>query len=132
MPNFTAKITAGHTIEIWEDPAVDGISPSRINPISSRLGGLPHRYVRVEQGDTLTAKARVGGVDGPMDAALSGDLFTAMFVEYPYPYPPPALTVFAAQSSVVECTPVHAGHYVLLFERTDGGGFLCHFDVEIT
>ncbi|HZL96815.1 MAG TPA: hypothetical protein VFB99_24380 [Vicinamibacterales bacterium] len=128
MPDFTARPTAGFTVEIWEDAEFNdpdppaGLYPSRINP----LPGAPHRYYRVITGSLVTIKATVGGVEGPLDAALGGRLFTSSFGEWPI-WPTgglPAISSPAGQTSVATFTPLVGGHLLFTMRRTDGGAVL--------
>lgn len=127
MPDFTLRPTAGVSVQIWEDPAYDPVDtpdlgefPSRINP----LPGAPHRYYRIIVGALVTIKATVGGVEGPLDGALGGRLFTSSFGEWPLPGGLPAISSPGGQSSVATFTPIKAGHHLFTMRRTDGGAVL--------
>lgn len=128
MPDFTARPTAGFTVQIWTDPAFDdpsddpdlGEFPSRINP----LPGAPHRYYRIVVGLTVTIKATVGGVEGPLDGALGGRLFTSSFGEWPMPGGLPSISSPGGQSSVATFAAINAGHHLFTMRRTDGGAVL--------
>lgn len=121
MPDFTARPTSGHTLVIWEDPESGGM-PTRINP----LPGAPHRYYRVITNSTITVKATVAGVEGPLDAALGGRLFTCSFGEWPTGGLP-SVTGAAGQSSVVTFKAIVGGHLLFQMRRTDGGGIFIPF-----
>lgn len=134
MSDFSARITAGSTLVVWTDPTVAqststgvGGYPSRLNPIAA----YPHKCRRVELGATVTAKATVGGVEGPVDAALGGRLFTAYWAEVPL-WPGPAISLAGGQSSVATFTPPGIGHYLFVFRRDGGGALALPFKVELT
>lgn len=127
MQDFTIAPTAGLTLQQWQDPerpptTLGPGAPSRLNPID----GYPHtKYVGVV-GTQIELTASVGGVAGPLDAALGGRLFTPWFVERPCVH---GFASPAGQSSVVRFTPWVAGHYCIGVGRTNGGHVLLHFDV---
>lgn len=113
----------------WIDEATVDI-PSRQNNDPQYLSS--YRAFDVSGGSrTVTVHANVGGVDAPLDGALSGDLFSAFWKEWSGTFPPP-LTSPAGQTSVVSCTVTnaHVGHFCLLLKRANGGGVFLHFDVE--
>ncbi len=122
MPDFTARFTAGVQLTPWDDHAGSGVP--RTNPIPAR----PHRYYRAQIGVQVEIKATVGGVEGPLDGALGGRLFSSDFAEYPGPPIVPAGV--AGQSSVQRFTPQHLGHYLWVMRRATGGAFAMHMDVE--
>lgn len=118
MPNFEVRITAGATRAIWSDEPTE-TKPSRLNANETR----PHTYREAVVGDPVTLSAIVDGVVGPLDSALSGDLFSVWIAECPQ-WPAPSLSSPVGQSSVVSFTPQHEGHHLLVFLRSDGGRFL--------
>jgi hypothetical protein len=130
VQDFTASPTAGLVLQQWQDPerppgtlgGTDPGAPSRINPID----GYPHTKRVGVVGTEIELTASVGGVAGPMDAALGGRLFTRWFVETPCVH---GFTSPAGQSSVVRFTPWVAGHYCVGVGRVNGGTVLVHFDV---
>jgi len=126
MPNFDARITAGAALTVWVD-APTATAPTRLNPNPAH----PPKYHRVELGVTVTVKASVGGVEGPMDAALVGKLFTSHFGEVPV-WPPPAITNPPGQSSVATFKPKYLGHHLLVMRREDGGAIAVPFFVEMS
>ncbi len=122
MANFTARITSGASLELWEDPASD--LPSRINPTSRR----GHQRQVGSVGTQVTVTATVAGSSAPLDAALASKLFFGFFAETPTT--PPAISSPTGQSSVQRFTPNAAGHYTFVMRRHDGGGMILHLDVE--
>jgi hypothetical protein len=118
MPNFTARISDGTVATAWQDP--------RTNP----LPGHPPRYHKAEMGTEVVIKATVGGVEGPADGALGGDLFETDFVEYPTSSSP-VMTPDATHTSIQRYTPTTLGHYFVLLRRLNGGAIGFHFDVEV-
>lgn len=126
MPSFEARITAGAALRVWSDPAT-AEAPSRLNPNPLH----PPRYRRVEQTFAVTIQATVGGVDGPLDADLGGELFTAHFAEVPT-WPPPAITSPPGRSSVITFTPKYKGHHLVVMRREGGGAVALPFFVEST
>lgn len=126
MSDFRLRFTAGATLEVWEDPAdVPGERPSRLN---ARPEHEHTRHVG-ETGNAIHVTALVGGVLGPLDAALGGALFSATFLESPV-FPPPVLSSPAGQSSVQQFTPSVVGHYTLKIQRPGHGAIICHVDVD--
>jgi hypothetical protein len=123
MPDFGASFTGGTTLERWADPALDQ-RPSRINPDPLH----PHRYRRSEVGEEIEVTASVGGVAGPLDAALGGRLFLGWFAECPTGNGP-AVTIPPGQSSVRRFTVAAGGHYTYVLRRQGGGGIILHVDV---
>lgn len=99
-------------------------APSRLHPIE----GYPHKMYVGTVGTEIELTATVGGVDGPMDAALGGRTFVPWRVENPPPHVF-GFTSPAGQSSVIRFTPPAAGHYCVGVGRTGGGAVLMHFDV---
>ena len=125
MADFSAAFTAGTTTAVWADPAAaSGLLPSRINPDPLH----PHRYRLAAPGVEVEITATVGGVEGPLDAALGGRTFLGWFAECPGPRP--NVTSPGGQSSVRRFTPVDEGHYTYVFRRLGGGGLIFHLDVQ--
>lgn len=127
MPNFDIAV-AGGTVEIWEDePGVGpggNEQPSRINP---RKGLWLRRLVHPV--GTLHAEAVVGGVQGPLDAALGGKLFLWDVIEYPTPWHPGMITT-PGQTSVIDIECPLPGHYTFQAYRENGGSVIVHVDVQ--
>lgn len=126
MPDFTARITSGSTNEIWVDPETAS-APSRLNVFPHRQA----RYVRVQQSDIIVVKATVGGVEGPLDTALGGRLFSSWWAEWSGDAPP-ALTHTPSSSSILTVSfgADHLGHFLLMLVREDGGKVGIHLNVE--
>src|SRR5262245_42900543 len=124
VPNFEARITAGATLTVWVDVAT-AKAPTRLNPNPVH----PPKYQRVTWGDTVTVKATVNGVEGPLDAQLGGTLFKCHFAEVPI-WPPVAITSPPGQSSVATFKPKYVGHHLLVMRREDGGAVGVPFFVE--
>lgn len=125
MPDFRAAFTSGVASVPWTDPpSDDGSKPSRLNPRVQR----PHRRRRGTVDTPIQVTATVGGVAGPLDAALSGRLFFGWLAEFPGGSRPGLLHT-AGHSSVVHFTPRVAGHYTLVLRRTGSGGVILHVDV---
>jgi len=122
MPNFDVRFT-GAALVRWADPPTEDL-PTRINPAPNH----PLVRRRGTVGVQVTISAVVGGVVGPLDAALDDELFVGWFLEYPT-QDPPAVTVPAGQSSVRRFTPSRAGHYTYILRRRGGGGTIVHVDV---
>lgn len=118
MPNFEVRVTAGASRTIWNDEPTE-TKPSRLNVDATH----PHTYRQCTVGEPVTLSAIVDGVVGPLDSALSGDLFSVWIAECPQ-WPAPSLTSPGGQSSVVTFTPQHEGHHLVVFSRSDGGRFL--------
>lgn len=121
MPNFTVRPTAGTDTAVWTDPPTVS-TPSRINPYI----GKPHLYYQIETTSTVTISATVNGVEGPLDGALGGDLFTTAFVEWPSGGLV-TITSPGGQTSVASFTPVEPGHYLVRMRRANGGSLFVHF-----
>ncbi len=132
MPDFTARITAGATLTLWNDPdrppatqsPDDPGAPSRLNP----LPDAPHRRFRGQVGVEIEVSATIGGVEGPLDAALGGRLFRAWLLDQAGIALGPSNP--AGQSSVQRFTPLAAGAYTLGIERDQGGAIFVPVDVE--
>lgn len=131
MPDFEATITSGSVVLDWRDPE-QGANPSRTNPDPLHA----HRHHVVIVGATVTIKARVGGVEGPLDTALGGALFYHKWAEWPDQNiaPPPLVSKVSGQSSVISFVPKTKGHYLLMIRRKEaagvgGGGLGIPFDV---
>ena len=124
MPNFEARITAGATIETWDDPEGSQGQPSRVNP----QPGYPHkRYVGVV-GTEVAIDLYVGGAVLP-DSGLGGHLFYPWTVEAPHPYPI-GFSHDPTWSSKPRFTPGVPGHYCIGIRRPFSGPVLMHIDVE--
>lgn len=126
MPNFTVAVTGtGKTVEVWSDPIV-GTLPSRLNASTAH----PHRYYQALQNTgPITITATVGGVSGPLDAALAGDTFSTSILEVPT-FPAPAISSPAGQSSVASFTPTQLGLHFVVMRRINGGAVGVHIYVE--
>lgn len=128
MPNFDARVLSGGELVVWTDPPkVSGLTmlePARTNADPSH----PPKYVRVWSGALVTIGAIVGQVETPLDVDLGGNLFTAFFAQCPWP--PPAITQPAGQTSLVTFTPARLGFYHFVFLRTLGGRVFVPFWVE--
>lgn len=122
MPDFSVRFTAGTTLERWADPAL-GERPSRINALPE----LPLKYRQAMIGEPVEIRAVVGGVLGPLDAALGGRTFLGWFAEYPGTQPP-TVSSPGGQSSVRTFTPLEFGHYTYVLRRQSGGGIVLHLD----
>lgn len=138
MPDFRLIPTLSGSLvrwEPWNDPELDSASafvPSRLNARPD----VPHSFLRVSRGTTLEILAEVGGVLGPLDAALGGRLFTWSWVDHPdlglaSPIP---FTLTAGQSSRVQIPsnaigPEPQGHYAIMATRTDGGAQIVPFEL---
>jgi len=130
MPDFDAHFASGVTLAAWVDPPKPegagtgaGGAPPRTNPVA----GHPPSYYRASLGATV--EAIVGGVAGPLDAALGGRLFTTHFAELPI-WPPPLIASPAGQTSRATFTPYLIGHHLVVLRRDGGGAIALHFDVE--
>lgn len=123
MPNFAATFSDGATLARWTDPPSEE-QPSRINPAANH----PFLRRRADAGELVEVSAVVGGVTGPLDAALGGELFVGWFAEYPSASPP-TVAVVAGQTSVRRFTPTAVGHYTYVLRRVRGGCVILHLDV---
>lgn len=127
MPDFTVTIIGGDQVP-WIDAKSE--NPER----ASRLKNDPEHlrsYRKFQGGDTMTVKAIVSGVVGPLDGALGGRLFTAAWVEWSG-IAPPLIVQASGQSSVVtaDLAFTNAGHFILRLARAGSGSFFVPFDVE--
>jgi hypothetical protein len=122
MADFGARFTAGATLENWADPAL-GERPSRIHALPE----LPLKRRLALTDDPVEISAVVAGVEGPLDAALSGRTFFGWFTEYPGTSAP-AVSSPPGQSSVRSFTPTEPGHYTYVLRRKGGGGIVLHVD----
>lgn len=121
MPNFTARFSTGATQSTWADPStVD--APPRVQATE-----WPLRRWTAAVGAPVAAVAKVGATEGPLDAALGGNLFSWWFAEWPG-LAPPSLVFTAGQTSLVSFTPPRAGHYTLVGRRAQGGAVVLHID----
>lgn len=124
MPNFTARVSSGVTLETWNDPAtVD--APPRVQATE-----WPLRRWKATVGTPVAAVASVGGAEGPLDGALGGALFSWWFAEWPG-LAPPSLVFTAGQTSLVSFTPPRSGHYTLVGRRAQGGAVVLHVDARV-
>ena len=74
MADFAVALTAGVTLDPWDDPqSVSPDRPSRINP---RPEHIHKRHVGTT-GFQVEVTATVGGVSGELDSNLGGELFSA-------------------------------------------------------
>ena len=123
MPNFTARIVTGPGLAsaVWSDPA-SVLLPSRINQRNH-----PHRYLRLSGVGIVQVSATVAGVEGPLDAALGGNLFTSWFDEAPAPL---LISVTPGQTSVITFQPAVLGHYVITMRRANGGAVAIPFELQ--
>jgi hypothetical protein len=97
--------------------------PSRINP----LPGLAPLRARVPVNTQVTLTCTVGGVAGPMDAALGGRLFTGFCLEHSSAARPP-MTHPVNQTSVQRFTPTEKGHYTVEVVRDGKMAVVVHVD----
>jgi hypothetical protein len=124
MANFKMRVTSGAEVADWTDyPTED--RPSRLNPV-----GSPHRYLKAVVNTPIEAMAtpESTGVEGEIDANLSGFLFSWWFASAPVePYTPISDPGF---SSRCRFTPPAVGNYELVCYRPRGGSFITHICVE--
>lgn len=126
VADFDLAFSSGVALEPWDDPqSVSPDRPSRLNPQPDHI----HKRHVGTVGVQVELTARVGGVDGPLDATLGGELFSPSFLEAPA-LPFPALSTPAGQSSIQRFTPLETGHYTLLLSRSNHGGIIVHVDVD--
>ncbi len=136
MPDFEARIHSGASTAVWSDPtapwtrlsgSVPITLPSRLNPNPTH----PHTYWRVTPPSTVELRAKVNGVDTPLDTALGGRLFQAAWAQRSGTSPP-SIVQTPGQSSVatVALTSAHLGFFLLLFWRPQGGAVAIPFNVE--
>jgi len=117
MPNFTVAVSGNVATAEWTD--------DRLNATATQ----PHLYYEVTlSGGAVTLTATVGGVAGPLDGALGGELFTHYFAEVPL-WPAPAISSPAGQSSVCSFTPKNLGLHLLMIRRASGGAVGIHLYV---
>jgi hypothetical protein len=121
VADFTARLTAGVTPTDWDDHAGSGVS--RLNAAGPRAP----RYLKATVGVPVTMKATIGGVEGPLDAALGGNLFTS---DFGFAAVPVVASGAAGQSSVQTFTPPIAGHYLWIMRHANGGADGVHLDAE--
>lgn len=124
---YSADTRSTAVVQSWLDPAGTGpggsSQPSRINARS----GLPlRRYVATT--GYLQLAAVVGGVQGPPDSALGGNLFLWDVIEAPVAYPVPILQDFG-YTSIADVRLDVAGHYTIQALHAGGGSVLVHVDV---
>ena len=134
MPDFFVTIQGSTDRPAWTDPASENpIAPSRLNPDPVH----PHTYQRIlvtlpSAQVSIQMVATVGGVSGPVDAALGGRLFTGVWAEWSGTAGPPIIFPAPNQSSVMTLIfdGTHLGHQTFRMTRKNGGLFLVHLDVE--
>lgn len=126
MADFTLRVAVGVNPGRWLDPIDPSTGrPSRVNPRE----GFPHFRWRGRVATQISVIATVAGVEGPLDTALGGRLFSAWFSQAPFlPQPPPLAA--PGRSSHQSFTPYYPGYYQLGFRRTDGGIELVNVDVD--
>ncbi len=105
----------------WNDPAFGG-QPPRINPTLDH----PHMHWVGTTG-WLQLSAMVGGVDGPLDTALGGRLFSWRPLEWPGATEP-WLFQDSGCSSVADVNCNVVGHYAIQARRSGGGAVIVHYD----
>jgi hypothetical protein len=118
MPNFDVRLSAGVTVQEWEDP--------RANPIASR----PHRRYVGRVGVQIEARTRIAEGEAVLDSELYGNLFSSWLGEWPRPYSPPHTSSPSGQSSIQWFTPDHPGHYLWVIRLHDSGALGVHIDVR--
>lgn len=124
MPDFSARFTAGVSLETWDDPAtVSPVRPSRINPAPQRSA----RYWLGTVGTEIEVMATVNGIEGEHDYNLGARTFISWFAECPSPRPP--IRNPLDNSGTCRFTPRVPGHYTLVLRRKQGGGIFLHVDV---
>jgi len=124
MPNFDVSLISGASPEAWND--------ERIQP----RGTAQHLYWRVTAPTppalaTVVLRCVVGGVTGPLDGALGGDLFAVSRVAWSGSFP------FAIGQTVGKSSEVTLrfaynmlGHQEIAIRRPDGGAIVLSFEVE--
>lgn len=121
MADFEVHVASGATLTPWLDPGT-GSQPSRVRPHP----GLPQLYWQARVGLLVELRAKVAGVEAPLDAALAGRLFAACMVESPWGSV--SLVSPVGRSSVQRFTPVVAGHHTIRIRRHNGGVVIVHLD----
>lgn len=128
MPDFQVRVTGGAALATWSD-APTAQRPSRLNHAAAH----PPKYHRAIPPATVTVAAVVGGVVGPLDAALGGRLFLVSWAEWSGQSPAPIAQAPGASSSAsVSFGAQHLGHHLLLFWREGGGAVAVPIEVEET
>lgn len=123
MANFTVIVASGAVVRDWLDPASSS-APSRLN---AHVDHPMKRYIG-KVAVPVVLKAVVGGVVGPADGALGGNLFVADAIEAPSP-PFVGITQPFGFSSIITVMPDRVGHYTIRVRRPDGGNEHVHLDV---
>ena len=132
--SFSSDVRAPMSTPVWSDVTGD-LALGQVDRLSP-IVGAPHRYIlgTIPTGTPSFVQigAEVGGVTLP-DSLLGGDLFTLSFLEVPGPPgPPPLVFQDAGWSSIFDIQVDVGGHYCVRVDRPNGGGFLVHFDIEVT
>lgn len=129
--DYATDLRGPMSVPIWTDLTGDQALDEydRLRPQT----GFPHRYVKVSLPVTpalhrVQVACAVDGIVLP-DSQLGGDLFTHRWVESPSFIP--VLTQDAGWSAVFDFDLNVEGHYTLQITRTNGGGVILHFDVEV-
>ena len=124
MPNFDVKLISGATATPWNE--------TRINP----RGAAAHLYWRVQVptvGNLASVVLRcvVGGVTGPLDGALGGELFSVSRIAWSGDFPF-AIGQTAGKSSEVTLRFAYnmVGHQELAIRRPSGGAIVLSVEVE--
>ena len=126
MPNFDVTLISGATPENWSD--------TRTNP----RGVAQHLYWKVAAPASLAAglatvvlRCVVGGVTGPLDGALGGNLFAVSRVAWSGSFPF-AIGQTAGKSSEVTLRFAFnmLGHQEIAIRRPGGGAIVLSFEVE--
>jgi hypothetical protein len=125
MADFSAAITAGVTLEPWDDP--ESTSPDRPSRINPRPEHIHKRWVG-QVGVQITVVAKIGG-SVVLDATLGGKLFSGSFHEAPS-LPFPLFSPLPTLSCIQHFTPNAVGHYTFQIARPDHGGVILHVDVD--
>jgi hypothetical protein len=129
VPDFNVRLSSASmlTAPAWSDPATPS-APSRLNPRAT----YPHRYLRIAGDGLAVFEAQVGGVWGPLDAALGGRLFLASWVQWSGDWPAPIVQPagHSARAEVMISTVHNAGYHQILFWRPSGGAIALPFNVE--
>ncbi len=124
MPNFDVTLISGATPEIWND--------TRIQP----RGVAAQLYYRVTAPTdpalaTVVLRCVVGGVTGPLDGALGGNLFAVSRVAWSGSFPfAIAQTVGKSSEITLRFAYNMLGHQEIAIRRPDGGAIVVSFEVE--
>jgi len=124
VPNFDLSVISGATPTVNDDERLNARGLGR------------HLYYRVAKPTspalaTVVLRAVVGGVVGPLDGALGGELFAASRVAWSGSFPF-AFAQTSGQSSEVTLRFAHnmGGHQELVLRRPNGGAIVVSFEVE--